>query len=158
MHLESTRGRVLIDRSWSAVDGDTVLSMDVDAEIGAYVLQLGDSTVGPHSSLRILDEEGRMIQHMNSGPKAGTVYQFRVEQGAVAPIASDPDIGLHMLPGRGRAQLDCFINDPAHFEYVVKDGSGKDCDSLEGCAGSNLGQETLRHSDSDKRHSAEYRE
>ena len=125
LHLESTRGRVLIDRSWSAVDRDTVLSMDVDAEIGAYVLQLGDSTVGPHSSLRILDEEGRMIQHMNSGPKAGTVYQFRVEQGAVAPTASDPDIGLHMLPGRGRAQLDCFINDPAPLDYTAKDHSGK---------------------------------
>lgn len=125
LHLESTRGRVLVHRAWSASASDTILFEEVDAPVGSYVLQLSDSVAGGHSSVRLFDGSGRLLKGFVGRAKEGARYQFRVEQDAVAKPQAEPDVVLHMLPGRGQAVLDQFANSAGRMVFTIADPTGE---------------------------------
>ena len=106
--LESTRGPVLMERSWSA-RADTVLSQTFPVPSGSYFLQVVDSVDGQHAAVRVFDNGGALVKAIRSSARKGTVYQFRVEANLPGSATSVTDVALVILPGRGQAVMDAFL-------------------------------------------------
>lgn len=120
--LESTRGPILLDRSWSA-GPDTVFTEEIEAANGSYVLVVADSSKGgTPASVRIIGDRGELLAALSSLPKEGMTYQFRVEEGAMAASGMNHDLVLLTPPGE-QALVDLYSMDPV--SVVVRDETGE---------------------------------
>lgn len=120
--LESTRGPILLDRTWSA-GADTVFTDEIEAVNGSYVLHVADSSKGASpAAVRIISDDGELLASLSSLPKEGMAYQFRVEEGAVAASEGASDV-LLLTPSGGPAVVDLYSMHPA--SVIVRDETGE---------------------------------
>lgn len=129
--LENTRGPVPLERKWNASRADSVFSETLDLPIGSYVLHLGDSSRTGHASLRVMDEEGRMLTHLAGRGKEGGSYQFRVDAGAAPTAATTPQVYLRPATSSTPATLEYFANEAAQVTIAVFNGDGSSALSSE---------------------------